>query len=269
MRIGKCKLCLGDSLDLQDSHFLPKGVYRILRDGGAPNPNPWLISEGQTVQASHQLTAPLFCRDCEQRLSRNGERWVLTNCLKKDGSFPLAAILASRTPDVSSATDPTRVYWAANVPEVNSQALAYFGASMFWRGSIHPWSQGTVPVELGPFRESFREYLMGLSDFPNHCALLVAVREGKAIDRLTHIPVGERMGLCHIYKFPMPGLAFSLAVGKNIPAHFRGACFVHMPGNPIIVSPIIEELLRQDASQVLQKNYNRRFQAEPHGKRKR
>jgi hypothetical protein len=215
------------------------------------------------------MKAPLLCKGCEQRLSKEGENWVLANCLKKDGSFPLAEILASRTPDVSSDTNPTRVYWAVNIPQVNSQALAYFAASMFWRGSIHPWSQGTVPVKLGPFGEPFRKYLMGQDDFPNHCALLVAVREGKAIDRLTHIPVGERREFCHIYKFPMPGLAFSLAVGKNIPAHFRRSCFVHMPDNPIMVSPIIEEWLRQDASKMLQKNLGRRVRPETHEKRRR
>lgn len=157
MKIGKCKLCLVDGLELQNSHFLPKGVYRILRDDGAPNPNPWLISERKTVQIPFQLKAPLLCRDCEQRFSKQGENWVLGNCLKKDRSFPLASILAARAADVSSDTNPTRIYWAANIPEINSPALLYFAASMFWRGSIHTWNQdGSIPVELGPFRESFR-----------------------------------------------------------------------------------------------------------------
>lgn len=262
MKIGKCKLCLRDGLELQDSHFLPKGVYRILRDDGAPNPNPWLISERKSVQISLQLKAPLLCRDCEQRFSKHGEAWVLANCLKKDRSFPLASILASREPDVVSDRDLTRVYWAANIPEINCSALSYFAASMFWRGSIHTWNQdGSIPVELGPFQESFREYLLGQADYPDECALLVSVREGEEIDRLTHAPIGERRDLFHVYRFPMPGLVFSLAVGRNIPTNFRQGCFAHMPNKPIIVTPIIEKWLKRDADKVLQKNLDNRFQA--------
>ena len=244
---------------MQASHFLPKGVYRILRDDGALNPNPWFITEGKTVQTSLQLKMPLLCHDCEQRLSKHGEHWVLQNCLKSDGSFPLASILASRAPDVFSDANPTRVYLAAHIPEINCSALAYFAASMFWRGSIHGWNlDGSIPVQLGPFGESFREYLMGKAGFPGNCALLVSVREGKAIDRLTHAPVGERKGLCHVYKFPMPGLAFALAVGKNIPSQFRSGCFANVPGNPIMVTPILENWLRNDAAQTLQKNRDKK-----------
>ena len=46
------------------------------------------------------MTAPLLCQDCEQRLSKNGERWVLSHCLKRNGSFPLAEMLAARKPDM-------------------------------------------------------------------------------------------------------------------------------------------------------------------------
>jgi hypothetical protein len=165
MKIGKCKLCLANSVELHDSHFLPKGVYRILRDDGASKPDPWIITERKAVQISLQLKAALLCHDCEQRFSRQGENWVLANCLRRDGTFPLASILASRTPDIFSDSNPTRVYFAATIPEINSRALAYFAASMFWRGSIHPWNHdGSIPVELGPFRESFRKY--GTCGFP-------------------------------------------------------------------------------------------------------
>lgn len=268
MLLGKCKLCLRESVELQDSHFLPKGVYRILRDEDAPNPNPWLISERKTAQVSNQLKAPLLCRDCEQRLSKNGEHWVLLNCLKKDGTFPLASTLSSRTPDVSSDANPTRVYLAANIPEINCAALPYFGISMFWRGSIHPWNQDrSVPVQLGPFQESFRQYLMGQAAFPDHCALLVTVREGKEIDRLTHAPIGERRELCHIFKFPMPGLAFALAVGKNIPPHYRQSCFAHVLGNPIMVTPNLEQWLKRDAGQMLQRQRDNRLHSTAGDKR--
>lgn len=144
MKTGKCKLCLQEGIELRVSHGVPVGVYRILRDDNAKNPNPWLVSEQGAVQTSKQLTAPLLCYDCEQRLSTDGENWVLANCLKKDGRFRLASILSSRTADVSSPANPTRVYWATNIPEIDRSALAYFAASIFWRGSIYGWNHDSV-----------------------------------------------------------------------------------------------------------------------------
>lgn len=252
--LGKCNLCLRDPIDLEDSHFLSAGIYRILRDDGDKNPNPWQITGRGAVQTSRQMKAHLLCRDCEQRFSTQGENWVLRNCLKKDRSFPLATLLRSRTPDLSSDTTTTRVYYASAIPEINVAALSYFAASIFWRGSIHPWNDdGSVPVNLGPFQEAFRQYLMGVHPFPKDAVLWVAVREGKEIDRLTYAPMGERRERVHTYKFPMPGFGFSLTVSKNIPANYRKHCFVHGQGNPIIVTKLIEKSLEEDAVKLRQK----------------
>lgn len=249
---GRCKLCLLDA-DLQNSHFLPAGIYRILRDDGLTSPHPWVFTKRATFQSSKQMKAWLLCRDCEQRLSRNGEDWVLRNCLKKDGSFPTASMLASKIPDASSPESTTKVYFIANIPEINVSALSYFAASIYWRGSIHPWNDdGTFPVPLGPFEEPFRKYLMGVEDFPTDCALLLIVREGKKLDRATTMPVGQRMGNVHVYNFPMPGFAFSLTVGKNLPDVYRRNCFVRAKGNPLIVSDRVEEWLEKTAQKIRQ-----------------
>ncbi len=253
--IGKCKLCLQDDVDLQDSHYLSAGIYRRLRDDSQKNPNPWLLTKTTAVQKTRPLTAPLMCRPCELRLSKGGENWALSRCLQKDGSFPLAATLASIIPTVSSPENPTKIYCAAGIPEISLSALAYFAASIFWRGSIYPWNDdGSIPVELGPFRERFRRYLMGLESFPKDACLWVVVREGKEIDRLTYAPVGARLDKVHSYKFPMPGFAFTLIVGKNIPFGHREKCVVHGPGNPIFVTTILEESLKEDALRLLQRS---------------
>jgi hypothetical protein len=250
----QCKLCLQRVASLRDSHFLSAGIYRILRDDDEKNPNPWVLSGKGAVQSSRQMKARLLCADCEQRLSKHGENWVLKHCLRKDGSFPLASILAARTPDISSPPNPTKIYYAAGIPEINISALAYFAASIFWRGSIHPWrDDGSIPVELGPFQEQFRKYLMGQEAFPKDASLWLMVREGKEIGRLTYAPIGARQGNFHTYKFPMPGVAFSLTVSKNIPANHREICLVHGPGNPVIVTSLIEKLLVSDAVKMRQK----------------
>ena len=240
---GQCKLCLQHT-SLKNSHFLPAGVYKRLRDTNEKNPNPWMLSKKTVVQTSKQKTAPLLCLECEQRFSKNGEHWVLGHCLQEDGSFPLASILASRVPDISFPNSPTKVYYASNIPEINISALAYFAASMFWRGSVYTWNDdGSIPVKLGPFQEQFRQYLMGLTTFPQDCSLVVLVREGKEVNHLTFTPIGERKGNFHVHRFPMPGLAFTLVVGKNIPANYRKACCVHGSENPVLVTTVIESFL--------------------------
>ncbi len=94
---------------------------------------------------------------------------------------------------------------------------------------------------------------MGLESFPNDACVWLVVREGE-INRLTYAPVGARLDTIHTYKFPMPGLAFTLIVGKNIPAGHREKCLVRGPGNPIFVTTILEESLKEDALRMLQRS---------------
>ncbi len=257
--IGQCKLCLEDAVSLQESHFLSKGIYKVLRDDNEKNPNPWVLTGKTAFQTSRQMTAQLLCPSCEQRFSKHGENWVLKHCLRNNDSFSLASILASRTPDISSTTTTTRVYYASQIPEIDIPALAYFAASIFWRGSIYPWNDdGSIPVQLGPFREQFRQYLVGVASFPKDCSLWVVVRDGKEIARLTYAPIGERKGNFHVYKFPMPGFAFTLMVGKNIPVNYRKQCFIHGSGNPIVVTPLIEKFLENDAVGKLRSTFSNR-----------
>lgn len=252
--LGTCKLCLRDGVELRDSHFVPAGVYRILREESSKNPHPWLLTQSTSFQTSQQMTAPLLCDECEQRFSTYGENWVLRNCLRQNGSFRLASILESRTPDLTAPETTTKIHYAVNIPEIDLTALAYFAASIFWRGSVYPWSDGNYPVRLGPFEESFRKYLLGDAGFPPDAALWVLVRPKSALDRATHTPAGGKTEEFHFHNFPMPGLAFSLFVGRRIPARLRGTtCFVRGVGNPIIISEHVEESILQTAIKMLRR----------------
>ena len=241
---GRCKLCLTEGVELQASHFLPAAIYRSMRgDSNKGNPNPWEITPNSAHQTSRQVKASLLCQECEQRFSKYGERWVFSNGLKNDGSFPLAAALAAHVPctqepDVST----TKIYHAAEIPEINVSALTYFAASMFWRGSAHPWKvDGTCPVPLGPYQEPIRQYLMGMTGFPTDVALVVVVREPSSIRHLTHEPLGEWRGELFVAKFPMPGFAFSISASKNMSLPLRRTCFVRGEGNPIALSGVLEK----------------------------
>jgi len=145
-RIGLCRLCLNPSANLRQSHYLPKGLYRLLRDEKSPNPNPVLLTERLAVSTSKQLTPYLLCGLCEKRLSDNGENWVLQHCPRR-GSFTLATILDAVSP--SEVSSDTRVYLAGGIPKIDTAALAYFAISIFWRGSIHAWNQvGAISGKL-------------------------------------------------------------------------------------------------------------------------
>jgi hypothetical protein len=71
---------------------------------------------------------------------------------------------------------------------------------------------------------------------------------------MTYVTAGKREGKVHVYKFPMPGLGFSLIVSKNILDNYRNMCFVRRSGNPIIATTILEEMLMQDAERLGEKS---------------
>ncbi len=154
---------------------------------------------------------------------------------------------------MESAGNPSKIYYASSIPGVRVSDIAYFAASIYWRGSLYPWNEdGSTPVELGPFQEEFRQFLLGKAGFPEHSCLWVIVREGKGADRLTHVPKCVRAGGLHVYKFPMPGFAFTLLVSKNIPLNYKAYCFVCDPKNPLIVTSLVEKWLIRDGARLLQ-----------------
>jgi hypothetical protein len=256
MVAGKCALCLKETI-LKLSHYLPAGIYRILRDKDEKNPHPWKITERSSLQTSKQLSAYLLCGDCEQRFDKNGENWVLRNCYKSDKTFPLAEILSSRKPDLSEPNSATKIYCASKIDGINISALAYFALSVFWRGSIYPWNNnGTIPVNFGPFQNSIRSYLLDLEGFPRDSALWVIVRKGAAQD-LAYPPVGARTNNIHTYRFVIPGLTFILAVSKNITSTHRNVCIIHGENNPITFTSIAEDLIMNDVRAVIEKQQSK------------
>src|SRR6516162_5688166 len=95
-----CRLCLKQR-ELQDSHLLSAGLYRRIVD--PTSPNPVFVSEEVTMETSKQIRAFAFCYDCEQRMNRNGEDWVLRNIFQRDGKrFPLRDKLRLLTPSESN-----------------------------------------------------------------------------------------------------------------------------------------------------------------------
>ena len=92
------------------------------------------LSGTDMKQLSDQLRDYVFCQDCEQRLNKNGERWVLANIPGDyDSAFPLRTALQSLTPTfVGKDLD---LYDVTGVSAFEMDKLLYFGISVFWRGT--------------------------------------------------------------------------------------------------------------------------------------
>jgi hypothetical protein len=183
------------------------------------------------------MTAKLLCHSCEQRLSVNGEAWALTHCWRGK-TFSLRSILTAATPE--EATTEVSIYWTSKIAAVNRSALTYFAASMFWRASIHNWwiEGSDSPIDLGPYSELLRRYLMGIADFPETCALVVVVdsTDTDATKSVQFIPAARRFAGCHMYVLHFLGIQFQLFAGKMFPEQYREMDFVHGKGSPILVT---------------------------------
>src|ERR1700730_12243138 len=100
MPIDVCKLCW-QTKELQDSHYLPKGAYKVNRAPALRNPSPVVLSNDEVLQSSAQLSDYLLCRDCEQRFNENGENWVLGNIPRNYGErFPILDALNAPLPRI-------------------------------------------------------------------------------------------------------------------------------------------------------------------------
>jgi len=134
MPIGVCKLCL-QAKDLQDSHYMPKGAYKVNRAPALKNPHPVVLSNEELLQSSAQLSDHLLCSGCEQRFNRNGEAWVLGNIPRNYGeNFPILDALNAEAP--LREDGGTKFYAGASVKSLDMEKVVYFAHErvLAWRG---------------------------------------------------------------------------------------------------------------------------------------
>jgi len=163
IQTGKCKLCLKEK-DLQDSHYLSAGLYRIARKRGGPEVRTPKIILG----SDRQIHEYLLCRDCEQLFSRKGEDYVLRLVKQSDVNFPLLTMLNRHIP-IAEGPNNGSVFSGSEVG-IDSGKLGYYALSMFWRGSVHAWktlNQQTTSVHLASKdQEAVRKFLIGETGWP-------------------------------------------------------------------------------------------------------
>src|SRR5438094_7007040 len=128
-----CGLCL-EPKELRDSHLLPRKVYELSREPTAgTNPNPVVVTKSWARTSSKQVSSLFLCKDCEQRFSDNGERYILAQCARPNGQFKIRELLQSASPLFD--TPKFKLYDVQPLLESKVDQYLYFAASVFWRAS--------------------------------------------------------------------------------------------------------------------------------------
>jgi hypothetical protein len=228
MHIGQCKLCLRKR-ELRDSHYLPAAILRQLRSKGEQNPNPIFVTKDSTIQTSRPMKEYLLCHECEDRFSKNGETWVIGHMARRD-KFPIFDTLAAVQPAYSF--NRLDYFEGRNIEGIAVDKLVYFGLSVFWRGSIHRWRTQSGPlerIELGPFREPIRRFLLDGSGLPTNLAIIIGIWPDRNPFMGAYTPAKGRVEGYHRFAFYIPGIEFRLAAGRMIPKQMRSACAYRSP----------------------------------------
>jgi len=104
--------------------------------------------------------------------------------------------------------------------------------SVFWRASVHTWernSEEPISIDLGPYEEDLRQYLLGQTSFPANVVLHVVVCSDALSQDMFYAPSRGRKKEDTTYTFQARGLNFLMTVGKRIPHLIRQSCSVTGP----------------------------------------
>jgi hypothetical protein len=218
MPIGNCKLCLLTK-DLKESHLMPRSLYKKARGSGTKgNQDPLLVTKSERKRSSYQITGYVLCGECEHRFNVHGEGYAMQVVAKHNLDFPLLNILKSVRPTLKHEDWDT--YSAADTPAIDREKIAYFAISVFWRASIHTWTNAkgdTVKIDLGPkYNEQVRKYLLGETPVPPSVSLQVIVCSD-LVNRISFFPPAENQKTHdRTFIFVARGMMFFFRVSKTL-----------------------------------------------------
>jgi len=233
MPIQKCPMCL-QMKKVVSSHLHPAALYAYCRN--ADDESPMRVGDGVVFQTDRQLQAYLLCLDCEDILNKGGETWVNPKLATIQKTFPLYDILMKRPAALEDETGG--VYFASENPEIDVEKLTHCAMGIFWKASVHSWKakERNPLIQLGPYSDKFRIWLRGESDFPkNVCLGVLLARPERALIVLGG-PTERKSKRWRTFTLNVPGIVFTLSVGKLIEPEMRTTCFHESPTHPVFVS---------------------------------
>jgi len=236
-----CALCKQPVSALRESHLIPAGFYRQMTRSSGGYTSATKEAAGNTSQQVKEL---LLGDCCEQRLEQNGEGWVLKN-YSKDGKFPILNNLVKVHPILTKGD--TKYFNLASNADIDIEKIVYFAASVFWRAGAHSWKFPTASpysIQLGPYLESLRLFLLGQSGFPANASLGIFVSPNPLHDGVIFPQRAHRTG-DHFMRhgFFVPGMTFVLCTGKTIPSGVTDECAART--KTLMLGTVGENLARQ------------------------
>lgn len=241
MPIGICKMC-HQTKDLVRSHLIPASMYDYCRRG---EHRPVRLGDGALIPTDRQTQDYLLCKECEDILNKGGEHWLADKLATWERAFPLYDLMVKQ-PAVFDEGD-VLVYAAGQNPELRITEMVHFAMGVFWKSSVHSWKGGSKEpqIELGPYSDKIRAWLRGESGFPPHVYLVAAVSRPARAQIILTEPYQGTGGAWHTFFFHVPGLFFSLNVGKIVDEATRVTSLYPSAGHLIFVSDGLTENLEQ------------------------
>lgn len=232
---GICKMC-GVDRELVSSHLMGAALYDYCRN---PGYSPVRVGDGKIFPTDRQTQDYLLCNDCETVLNREGETWVSPKLATMERKFPLFDLLTKRQPTWQE--DDASIYMVADNPDIEAGMLAHFAMGMFWKAGVHSWRNGdhSTKIELGPYADPIRKWLLGQERFPKNVCLQVAVSPPERAQILFIEPYeGKRSDWRSFFVYIL-GVLFVIHVGKSV-VNAAEFCFYQNPGHPIWISAKID-----------------------------
>jgi hypothetical protein len=204
-----------------------------------PGGHPIVITPDIIIESDRQIQDYVFCESCEDVFNKRGETWVLPLLAQLNAPFPLCDMLAKQA--LSQVHGEAKIYATALNPEIQADKLIHFGMGIFFKAAVYSWSgTRTEPwINLGPYTELIRRFLLGEIAFPARMCLTAAV-----------LPSPTRaIGFCQpyrdstegkfSYRFHACGIQF---VGNKVTSEDRSGCFASNPAHPMIVMDFTQAL---------------------------
>ncbi|MDE8740375.1 hypothetical protein PZA20_00830 [Pectobacterium polaris] len=165
LELKKCSMCLELVESLELSHFIPKLVYRRMRKMLAPEHDLNMAdNKKKTFKLSREIKNELFCKGCEDKLNKNGERYFANICLPvpgRDGVGHFTEIAHAKVIPLWNNTGGYNITLGSGfLPGIDMNKIYYFAISIFWRGSFNVWNN-YEPLNIDePTRERMRLFLL-------------------------------------------------------------------------------------------------------------
>ena len=247
---GICILCQKTDLALCCSHLLPAAIARwvtMSHQISAGSKAPIYFTQHTVVQKDVKIADFVLCRECEDRFNFGGEQWVLANAYRGGSRFKLRSALRAAVDEgrPNIPLEHARIVLAKDVRGIDMDKLVYFAASIFWRAAAHRWRQidRHIQIEIGPYQEHLRRFLLGREIFPENAALVISVADDASPHMSAVYPYSGRAGGMRQHRFSMPGMTFWLHLGR-IPESLTAICAAH--SSTLCLVPNLNETVVHD-----------------------